>query len=399
MAGGPRLGKRERADVAVIGGGPAGARAAARLAEHGLQVVLLERGGPDRLKPCAGGMPEPVFDRLGLGAEVVECRPRGYQFTMLQDGRPARVLEWPGFRFVTVRRRRFDRALREQAAGRGCEVYCRREVAGWDRQGLLLQSCDSSIGPVGYERDRGQYDRLQARCYLWANGATGSSVRPRGLGFEHRPGNFALAWAAEVAVEGCVRDGGPLEFFLDRTHNPFGYFWRFPVTGGYNVGAGTVSATGRSYESHDRALPRAFAWWLQRALLGRPYRLVWSRAGVIPLRPAGQLVRGLHLALGDAGGLVNPLNGEGVQYALASADAAAETVLTALRTGRLDRLADYPQALWRQRPFLRLGLLAMGLRGLLAFGRRGRRSRYPELVELSHLFFRLRGWLRCSTSS
>ena len=72
MAGGFRLGKRERVDVAVIGGGPAGARAAARLAEHGLQVVLLERGGPDRLKPGAGGMPEPVFDRLGLGAEVAQ---------------------------------------------------------------------------------------------------------------------------------------------------------------------------------------------------------------------------------------------------------------------------------------------------------------------------------------
>jgi len=388
-AGGLHFRRRKRVDVAVVGGGPAGARSAALLAEGGLRVVLLERGGPEHLKPCAGGMPEAVFQRLGLPDDMVACRARGYRFTMLRDGRPARVLRWPGFSFVTVRRRRFDEALRERAAGQGCDVRYRQRVVGWDGETLLVR------------RQGGGRESLRARCYLWANGAMGAGVRPRGLGFQHRRGAFALAWSAEVELPGSAEGEGPLEFFLDHGRNPFGYFWRFPLRGGCNLGAGTVSAhpVARRAAGSGRRLRRAFGWWLERALGGRRPRLVWVRGGVIPIRPTGRLVRGVHLALGDAGGLVNPLNGEGIQYALASGEAAAEAVLSALGTGRLDRLADYPRVLWGQRRFLRLGVLAAGLQGMLAFGRCSRRSLYPELVELSHLLFRLRGLLRCSTAS
>lgn len=388
-------------DVAVVGAGPAGARAAGLLAEAGLRVVLLERGGPNRCKPCAGGMPEAVFARLGLDDDLAEGRPRGYRFVRLRGERVAGTLEWPGFSFVTVRRERFDEALRRQAARRGCEVRYHHRVSGWDGEAVRLR------GPEGVE------ERLRARCYLWADGAGG--VRPAGLGFRPRRfrsaglGNFALAFSAQVeAVDGAPggrdrsgrlpareREAGPLEFFLDPERNPFGYFWRFPLRGGYNVGVGTV----RPVKGWVDALRRTFRWWLEWAVPTPRYRVLWMRAGIIPLRPSGRLVRGVHLALGDAGGLANPLNGEGIQYALASAESAAEVVERALKTGRLHLLADYPGVLWRRWRFARLALAWAGLAGLLQCAREGRRSLYPALVRVSHLLSRLRRMWGCSTAS
>ena len=377
-----------RVDVAVVGGGPAGARAATLLAEAGLQVVLLERGGPRWRKPCAGGMPEAVFARLGLSDEVAEAWPRGYRVTTLRDGGPGESLEWSGLPYVVVRRWRFDEALRRLAAQRGCEVRHRHRVVGWDREGLHL------LGPGG---SRG---RLWARCYLWANGAGGAGARPSGLGFRpararRGPGrNFAVAFAAEVEVAGsepgpdrppgAAEEAEPLEFFLDPERNPFGYFWRFPLRQGYNLGVGTVWPTAGG------GLREAFRWWLEQAVGASQYRLLWVGAGILPLRPSGRLVRGRHLALGDAGGLVNPLNGEGIRYAVASGEVAAEVVVRALRAGRLALLADYPGALWRRWDFLRLEVASLGLRGLLGCARHGRRSLYPEFVRLAHMVGPLR---------
>ena len=56
----------QRADVVVVGGGPAGASCAARLVDAGLQVVVVDRARFPRDKPCAGWITPEAVEAVGL---------------------------------------------------------------------------------------------------------------------------------------------------------------------------------------------------------------------------------------------------------------------------------------------------------------------------------------------
>ncbi|MEI6652362.1 MAG: FAD-dependent monooxygenase, partial [Chlorobiaceae bacterium] len=60
-----------RYDVAVIGGGPSGAVAAAILAKAGLSTVLIERNF-DNVKPCGGAIPLGLIEEFAIPAELIE---------------------------------------------------------------------------------------------------------------------------------------------------------------------------------------------------------------------------------------------------------------------------------------------------------------------------------------
>ena len=61
---------KNRYDVIVIGGGPAGGTAAYELARTGVRVVLLEKEHLQRYKPRAGGFPLKAAQILGLEMNI-----------------------------------------------------------------------------------------------------------------------------------------------------------------------------------------------------------------------------------------------------------------------------------------------------------------------------------------
>jgi len=63
--------------------------------------------------------------------------------------------------------------------------------------------------------------------------------------------------------------------------------------------------------------------------------------------PRGRRRKGRTLFVGDSANLIDPISGEGMAYALESAEAAAQAVSRALRTGRMADLARYDAAVWR----------------------------------------------------
>ncbi|CAL9344659.1 hypothetical protein SUDANB106_00347 [Streptomyces sp. enrichment culture] len=330
-------------DLAVVGAGPAGAAAAlgALRADPGLRVALLDRADFPRDKACGDAVAPHALDLLaqvGVTGLVHDRTPvgrirlgRGGLTAERRTARPAWV----------VPRRILDARLVDAAVAAGAHLLRHR-----------VRELRRHTGAVVLDGE------VSAAAVVGADGAH-SAVR-RSLGLPRGPMALALRGYAPVAPG---RRGVQVIEFGTR-HQP-AYAWSFDRGDGLaNVGYGEALGTGRTAPPRARLLERLEALLPGAAEGGRQWvghHLPLSTARWRP--PAGPV-----LLAGDAAGLVNPLTGEGIYYAVATGIAAGRAAAAALRDGRPGRAGErYARATGRiLLPHLRHTALA----ARLARGRR-----------------------------
>ena len=305
----------QRRDVVVIGGGPAGSAAALRLASAGASVLMIERGELGRDKVCGDGLTPRAIRALEALNVPIDAAHRTDGLRMIAN-RTVRELRWPGVapfpaHGAAWQRRFLDAHLVEAAAAAGAEI----------RHGSDALPALEGDAVVGVDVDG---ERIRADLVVLATGATGTAARM--VGAVRDPDEpFGLAIRtyaasprhAERHLEACLtlRDGAG-------TPVP-GYGWIFPLGDGtVNIGVGALSTMkgfrtlnlNHLQESY-RALVRSS--WELGPDLERP------RAWRLPMSAQRRHGPGW-VAVGDAAGLVNPMNGEGIDYALESGMLAAD---------------------------------------------------------------------------
>lgn len=308
-------------DVLVIGGGPAGAAAAYTLALRGVRVLILDKAHFPRDKTCGDGLTPralAALDALGLLPALLKigCRVNGVAITA-PNGR-THVFPVPGSRHfpdygLVVPRFRLDALLLEHAQAHGAAfaggVHAQRVEAGADGVAVRTQG-----GVV-----------FRAQVALIATGASTGLLANSGL-LGTRPALIMAARAYFDGVEG-LRDHFALTF---RDVPLPGYGWVFPVgEGRANIGIGF------SEDSAHPPVQRALQTFvgslgaLRRARQDGPpksYPIRTDFTGA-PLRAERVLLAG------EAAGLVNPLTGDGIDYALESGRLAGEAAAAALASG------------------------------------------------------------------
>jgi flavin-dependent dehydrogenase len=176
-------------------------------------------------------------------------------------------------------------------------------------------------------------ERLEADVVVGADGVNGITARALGLG-----GNRHLG----VALEGNLADdklradyGGKI--VLEFGVVPGGYAWVFPKGDHANFGVGGWGSEGPALRDHLRRLCEAHGVSVDNLDDVRGYRL--------PLRsPTSKLARGRALLVGDAGGLIDPVSGDGMFEGFLSSQYASEAVLD-LFAGRARDLNAYSEHL------------------------------------------------------
>jgi flavin-dependent dehydrogenase len=283
--------------VAILGGGPAGAFAAAQLSAAGLDTVVFD----EKLaweKPCGGGLTYKAYNQ--------------YPF-LIDNGTPKKliaetVLAAPRAGDVTLRLRnpiviysRFDlnRLLLERAEHAGARIEkariteMLRSSSGWQLK------TKSGAMHVDY-------------CIV----ATGARNPLRDVGTQLTQSDTMSALGYYVPGD---RDRIDIQF-LPKLE---GYIWVFPRCGHLSVG---ICGKGEPALSLRKRLE---AYMLEKGISwkGAAFYSHLLPSLETPAWKQNRVAGDGWMAVGDAAGLVDPITGEGLYYAIRSADLAAKALL------------------------------------------------------------------------
>jgi geranylgeranyl reductase family protein len=299
-------------DTIVVGAGPAGCAAAYDLAAAGQSVLLLDKNDFPRPKACAGGLTGKAVQALRYSIDPVVrkvvCRVRLEGESLPSSPADAVVLKSREAICVMTVRAEFDEYCLRKTIAAGA---CLRKIAGVRqivRSGDHLHLLTTS-------------DHYRARFLVGADGASGQVRRLCAVGSW-----FSQGVALEVQTT-TPREEVDLTFDFAAVSN--GYAWIFPKGDHLNVGVYSLSSAASLTRS------RLLRYVKDRVgtdtVDGVTGQYLGFGAGEVQGEYVQPDLRDRVFLVGDAGGFVDPLTGEGIYGALLSGQAAAKAILAEAR--------------------------------------------------------------------
>ncbi|MGI8491441.1 MAG: geranylgeranyl reductase family protein, partial [Acidimicrobiales bacterium] len=289
------------------------------------------------------------LEDMGLGDELVGA---GHRYDGLHSHAFGRTLEmrWPdhadlpSYGYV-ITRKDLDALVAQRAEKSGVSVWEKTEAvspimeSGFVRGAVLKSKADPEAPPV----------EVRAKYIVVADGANSRFGRSLGT---RRNRDYPLGMAIRGYYESPRYDEPWIDSWLDirdKEGNVLpGYGWIFPLGDGrINVGIGLLSTFNQWKAVNTTHLMASFAEYAPESWGIRPETACGAPTG-------GRLPMGLsvgphtgptYLVVGDAGGSINPFNGEGIAYAYETGRMAAEAVHLALASGDGLALQTYQQRL------------------------------------------------------
>jgi geranylgeranyl reductase family protein len=344
-------------DVVIVGGGPSGSACAYWLANAGWSVCLIEKKHFPREKTCGDGLtPRSVYQLQEMGLER-DVAKNGHRYNGLRAFGFGATLEmnWPDHPIFpnygyTITRFNLDGLVAEHAEKKGAVL-----LNGVEAVALLEPSegaegfLKGAKGVVVKEKETDLTAEIRARYVVVGDGQ--NSRIGRDLGTTRN-----RTWPMGMALRGYYTSDRHAEPWIDShldIRDPKGevvpgYGWIFPLGDGrVNVGVGLLSTGGAWKGVNTTKLQEYFvaqtadAWGLNDETCCGP-----ATGGRLPMGLAiGPRVGANTMTIGDATGMVNPFNGEGIAYGYESGRLAAGVLGEALLNNDASALALYDERL------------------------------------------------------
>lgn len=327
-------------DVLIAGGGPAGSGLAFHLAKMGYKVIVVEASEFPRDKVCGDGV-SPIamaeLDRMGITKtrnfkKANEITEVGLFIKNDKVVIPLSKPEHLPFHARIIPRLQLDNLIYIAAKKAGAVYIQNTRVTGY-----TITDNAVSVNLLNEKK----LSSINAKMIVGADGS--SSLIARLLSGQNHDDAFQLLGLRSY-FEYVNGPNNRVDIFFTEDSFP-GIFWLFPAGAtGANIGMAMVSKTMPAKPTHVRELlqkhidtdeqikERIGNGKMNGKIQGWPIRFFNSKSKI-----TGHRV----LLIGDAAGLINPLSGDGIQYALLSSRWASETIDTCLQQNDFSEAALY----------------------------------------------------------
>lgn len=337
--------------VLVVGASVGGSTAAHTLALAGVPVILLERD-LSFVKPCGGAMPPVAFDEFEIPTSLISRRVAHAQIhspTERTARFPVTGLTPRDNDYVAmVRREDLDPYLRQRAVDAGAELI---EAKLTD-----MAVVEDGVNVTYKLKATNEEETIKVEAVIGADGAYSTTAKL--LGLDRVPHCVAIQERVRLSPEQMNANwADTAHLYLGREVSPDLYAWVFPkadhVAVGCGAGPGKTKEMRQLLENLKRRVSDGIA----------DGEIFMREAHALPIHPRKHMAFERVMLVGDAAGLVAGTSGEGIYWAMKSAQRAAETILETMPDFSEAALRRYQKRWWKE-----YGLMYRFLRWLQVWG-------------------------------
>jgi len=326
-------------DVVIVGAGPSGSTAAKNLAENGKKVLIIDKQKFPRDKPCGGAIPTRVMKQFPYVEEFIDSISYGsYTHSSSLKYTLKFVREKP--LLATVIRKDFDDGLVKLAVNAGA---------------MFLNS--KTVKDVTTQKDKAvllldDKEKIEAKIVLGCDGMRSIVAEKTNLCKKMDDICISVVQEQPMSTQQLQKyftDKKIVHLFI-KTQGIAGYGWIFPKKKHINIGMGQFESAVDSSKPRPN-LKKSYKKYVEllkeKKMLPKDFPIENVKGGTLPVFPLKKTYSDRVLICGDAAGFINSITGEGIYYAMASGEMAANVALESLDSDDMSSefLSKY-QDLW-----------------------------------------------------